>query len=549
MSKVMQMRDLKNKVSRNGFDLSEDNMFTAKCGELLPFYVKEVLPGDKWKIGFSTFTRTAPAQSAAFTKLKEYVDYYYVPYHLLWRFAPETFAATNQSSHAVSSVKAMQTTTALPYFSMNALHTVYENFSAASSAIRSLYNNGLGFSAEYRIRKLMWYLGYGDLYGMGTPRIDSRNIFRVLAYNKIWNDFYRFSQWQSDQAQLYNVDYLYNGASIGLQFPIIPTSVSTTYNSTLASYIDMFGFKYSCWEKDFFMGLLPSPQFGHTAEVQLMDSLGNYVETDNNVVAKQFSVLDLRKAEFTQKWREITQSGRYDYQAQIKKHWNVDVPDFMSDRCTYIGGNTSMIGFNEVVNQNLADGNNADIKGRATGSGNGTLTFDAKYHGVIIGIYHCVPMLCYDDAHMIDIHTTKLDVFDYAQPEFDRLGMQPTMYYQLDEQRGIEVSSGSGMGVIGYAPRYQEYKTSFDKVRGDFTESLSSWAAPMSQSMIKNLITTNSGNSALKSNFFLCNPHVMDNVFGVAAASTIATDNLYVEINTSCGCVRNLDYDGLPYNA
>lgn len=46
MANIMSLKSLRNKTSRNGFDLSSKRNFTAKAGELLPILCKEVLPGD-----------------------------------------------------------------------------------------------------------------------------------------------------------------------------------------------------------------------------------------------------------------------------------------------------------------------------------------------------------------------------------------------------------------------------------------------------------------------------------------------------------------------
>lgn len=49
----MGLHGLKNKTSRNSFDLSHRNLFTAKVGELLPCFVQEVNPGDSIKLDSS----------------------------------------------------------------------------------------------------------------------------------------------------------------------------------------------------------------------------------------------------------------------------------------------------------------------------------------------------------------------------------------------------------------------------------------------------------------------------------------------------------------
>lgn len=87
MANIMSLKSLRNKTSRNGFDLSSKRNFTAKAGELLPILCKEVLPGDKFEIDLKTFTRTQPLNTAAFARMREYYDFYFVPYELLWNKA------------------------------------------------------------------------------------------------------------------------------------------------------------------------------------------------------------------------------------------------------------------------------------------------------------------------------------------------------------------------------------------------------------------------------------------------------------------------------
>ena len=82
----LRLHGLKNKPSRNSFDVSARNLFTAKIGELLPCAVYEMNPGDSIRIDASYFTRTAPLQTAAFTRLRENVQFFFVPYSQLWKY-------------------------------------------------------------------------------------------------------------------------------------------------------------------------------------------------------------------------------------------------------------------------------------------------------------------------------------------------------------------------------------------------------------------------------------------------------------------------------
>ena len=69
------MKDVKNHVHRDGFDLSRKNAFTAKLGELLPVMCEDVAPGDKFRITADWFTRTQPVTAPAYTRFSEYYDF------------------------------------------------------------------------------------------------------------------------------------------------------------------------------------------------------------------------------------------------------------------------------------------------------------------------------------------------------------------------------------------------------------------------------------------------------------------------------------------
>ena len=99
----MSLKSIRNKPSRNGFDLSFKKNFTAKAGELLPVMVKEVLPGDTIKINLKAFTRTQPVNTAAFARIREYYDFFFVPYDLLWNKSNTVLTQMyDNPQHAVS---------------------------------------------------------------------------------------------------------------------------------------------------------------------------------------------------------------------------------------------------------------------------------------------------------------------------------------------------------------------------------------------------------------------------------------------------------------
>ena len=123
-NKVLGMHRLKNKVNRNAFDLSHRHMFTAQVGELLPVFSQWVNPNETFKIGYNGKTRTAALNSDAFTRIRENIQYYFVPFQSLWKFFEQQVnnmvkgdAGQNISKFASSSTEASKISTSLPYIS------------------------------------------------------------------------------------------------------------------------------------------------------------------------------------------------------------------------------------------------------------------------------------------------------------------------------------------------------------------------------------------------------------------------------------------------
>lgn len=123
-NKVLGMHRLKNKVNRNAFDLSHRHMFTAQVGELLPVFTQWVNPNETFKIGYNGKTRTAALNTDAFTRIRENIQYYFVPFQSLWKYFEQQVnnmtkgdAGQNISKFASSSTDASQITTTLPYIS------------------------------------------------------------------------------------------------------------------------------------------------------------------------------------------------------------------------------------------------------------------------------------------------------------------------------------------------------------------------------------------------------------------------------------------------
>ena len=271
-------------------------------------------------------------------------------------------------------------------------------------------------------------------------------------------------------------------------------------------------------------------------------------------LGSSFSILQLRMAEAVQKYREVSQFADQDARGQIMAHFGVSLSPVLSDKCVYLGGSSSNIDLSEVVNTNITGDNVAEIAGKGVGTGQGSFScnFDNEY-GIIIGIYHNVPLLDYvvtgQPQNLLYTNTA-----DLPFPEFDSIGMQTIQFGRFMNSKNIGWTSGVDYRTqtMGYLPRFFDVKTRYDEVLGAFRSTLKNWVAPLDPGNLSKWLqtsVTSSGKLALSLNygFFKVNPSVLDSIFNVKCDSTIDTDQFLTALYMDIKAVRNFDYDGMPY--
>lgn len=594
-SRLFSYGDVKGRPSRAGFDLSKKFCFTAKAGQLLPVYWKTLLPGTKVNLKDMHFTRTMPVNTAAYTRIKEYFDWYFVPLRLINKnLNPALVNMLDQSNIATSLIQNKVVSDEIPYTDFS---TITEMFDQFESSVGDDQFDVAGFKRIPQSIKLMRHLRYGNfLYSstwnslpdknMGYSSVKdfnlyaqwnlNVNIFPLAAYQKIYCDHFRFEQWEKAQPYTYNFDY-YSGGNILTEYKDNPVDLLQKDN--------LFTLRYANYPRDLFMGILPSSQLGSVATVSILGttlynklasqggSLLGTVATDGTTVSLKnntpvtpginatvvalvrdndlkFDILSFRIANAIQRMREIQQCAGQGYKEQLEARWNVKLSTALSDHCTYIGGNSSQINISEVLNNNLdAEQSQADIKGKGVGSGSGSESFETQEHGILMCIYHACPVLDYElsgpDLQLLNTYAT-----DLPQPELDNLGLESLPLFALMNRAGNSYpNSFKSNTILGYVPRYIAYKTDVDCIEGAFLTSLKPWVAPLTIDEIVLKITLGASTSTWSPNYglFKVSPRVLNSIFVSQCDNTIDTDQFLVESFFDVKAVQNLDYDGMPY--
>lgn len=594
-SRLFSYGDVKGRPSRAGFDLSKKFCFTAKAGQLLPVYWKMLLPGTKVNLKDMHFTRTMPVNTAAYTRIKEYFDWYFVPLRLINKnLNPALVNMLDQSNIATSLVKNKVVSDEIPYTDFSTITSLFNQF---EQSVGDDQFDVAGFKRIPQSIKLMRHLRYGNfLYdstwnsltdkNMGYSSVKTFNLYAqwnlnvnilpLAAYQKIYCDYFRFEQWEKAQPYTYNFDY-YSGGNILTEY--------LQHSTSLLSKDNLFSLRYANYPRDLFMGILPSSQLGSVATVnvtfdqtyslvklsQQAGSLVGTVASDGTTVTLKntssltpaitpslistygtatFDILSFRIANAIQRMREIQQCAGQGYKEQLEARWNVKLSTALSDHCTYIGGNSSQINISEVLNNNLdAEQAQADIKGKGVGSGSGSESFETREHGILMCIYHAVPVLDYElsgpDLQLLNTYAT-----DLPQPELDNLGLESLPLFTLMNRASNSYpNSFKSNTILGYVPRYIAYKTDVDCVEGAFLTSLTSWVTPLTIDEIVLKVTLGSSTTTWSPNYglFKVSPRVLNSIFVSQCDNTIDSDQFLVESFFDVKAVQNLDYDGMPY--
>lgn len=612
MAGLFSYGDIKNKPRRSGFDLGNKNAFTAKVGELLPVYWKFCIPGDKFDISQEWFTRTQPVDTSAFTRIREYYEWFFVPLHLMYRNSNEAIMSMeNQPNYAASGVQSITFNRKLPWVDLSALNDAISNVKAST-----YHNNMFGFDRSLGFAKLYNYLGVGETDPSKTLANLRISAFPFYAYQKIYSDYYRHSQWEINKPWTYNCDF-WNGED---STPVVSSKALFDANANDS----VFELRYANWNKDLYMGAMPNAQFGDVAFVPV-NSSGNlpidlpsievkgvapiyntgaggaepearigirgsiegapaggqtvtaygatktdasrpyfYAVPDGSIAnlktnvktiqvpyefSSKFDVLQLRAAECLQKWKEIAQANAQNYASQVKAHFGVSPNPITSHRSTRICGFDGSIDISAVENTNLSS-DEAIIRGKGIGGFrvNKPETFKPTEHGVLMCIYHAVPLLDYAPTGPDLQFMTTVDGDSWPVPELDSVGFEELPSYSLLNTNAVQPVKDPK--PFGYVPRYISWKTSIDVVRGAFTDSLKSWTAPIGQDYLKIYFDNNNVPGGAHFGFytwFKVNPSVVNPIFGVVADGSWNTDQLLVNCDFDVRVARNLSYDGLPY--
>ncbi|AKO71495.1 major CP [Chimpanzee faeces associated microphage 2] len=499
-------------ISRSRFTRNSSVKTSFNVGDIVPFYVDEVLPGDSFDVSTNKVVRMQPLVSAPMDNLYLDTYYFFVPNRLVWEHWRNLMGENTDSAWIPT--------------------TEYEVPQITSPASTG------------------WTEGtIADYFGIPTniPNL-SVNALPFRAYALIMNEWFRDENLTDP-----------------LNIPVDETTVAGVNTGTYVTDVAKGGLPFVASKyHDYFTSCLPSPQKGPDVVISATDSIGKvftgdshdnngsvvnmhyglYNSTSNsitysnaqrafpavkasgsdNLVVPSNSVADassydmvvsynssqvgdalniypdnlyaslgatattinqLRMAFQIQKLYEKDARGGTRYIESIKSHFGVTSPDARLQRPEYLGGNRVPININQVI-QTSNSGTDITPQGNVAGyslSNDSNNDFFRSFteHGFIIGVM----VARYDHTYQqgLERFWSRKTRFDYYYPVLANIGEQAILNKEIYAQgTGVtnpDTNAAVDDEVFGYQEAWADYRYKPSRVTGEMrsnlSKSLDSW--------------------------------------------------------------------------
>lgn len=578
-NKVPKFSVSKHKQERNAFDLSQTHLFQAAPGMLYPILALDCIPDDAFKINVADFIKSMPVVNSPLCSARGVYEFFFVPYHQLWHNFDQFI--TQMSDYRSSYFAMPNPPSQVPsYGKNNSQHFVLSPkwngtvFSSQHDVFKDVFGNDV--HGGYNI--LSDFLGYGpslkDSYTIKDGKVtedsllhfqnevslpDYRvNPFRLAAYQKIYQDYYRKTSYEQFDVNAYSLDNLtegqiskliqmrYRNYGLDLLTNLRPSAVLNANNTQIFNNLIPKMFGTDKVEQGDFSDIIDTSvgnakYTSDTYEDTVSNNSDSTLVGTGSDVLRSLSVQSIRAAFALDKLSQIIGRAEKDFKSQMQAVYGVNASTGRDGKCIFIDGFSSDISFGEVDNTNGSSyGTSYSSYGKVFGSGNGNITFKAPEFGVLMCIYSIIPFVPYDSTY-VDSFNTKFTYADYFNPMYQRLGLQPLYTYQLNTLNGNDDIHKMST-AIGWQPRYSEYKTAVDRNHGGFNDygTLRSFTASRNRSSLDYI-----RHLTLKE--FKVSPNVFDSVFSTNVnGCQQASFPFFNKVSFNIVKVSSMDTDSLP---
>lgn len=525
-SKVLE-RPLPNQsLPRNGFDRGFEIKYNFSSGMALPVFCEPVLGNTKMRINRKCLLRAAQLQTAAMVRNSFNIDFFFVPFRQMWSYYGALRTGTKDYYSSKLQLNANVSLENLPRFSArvgSGHHDFYTMLSSLHDAASSDNNPDIhDFPGDHGCARLLDLLNYGvnanyTLSAGGLAEwldtLPALSPFKLLAYQKVWYDHYRLTNYVANNPLAYNVDNLINASGV-------------TANFTAEQLMAIGTMHYVPYRKDYFQNIYPSINyapinqmatssffavpnnvvganidysFGTNGSIRTnvysnssginssAETKGIYLPLINtksstiNTIGGAFTAQSIRALFALDKMTRLAAYAPKHVADQFEARFGFRPKGEDINESVRIGSFVSDISIGEVV----SSANTEQTSGTSTvGSKLGAIgargfsvagfekdiEYTSPEDGIVIGIGYSLPRIAYDSGG-IDEFNMVIQGSQLPQPEFMDLGLQPLrqneLYHFYQEQSGQNLIAWNNR-ILGYQPMYSSWKIGKDRNHGLF---------------------------------------------------------------------------------
>nr|DAF39835.1 MAG TPA: major capsid protein [Microviridae sp.] len=483
-------------IRRSTFDRSHSLKTSFNVGDIIPFFVDEVLPGDTFNVDTSKVVRLQTLLTPVMDNIYLDTYFFFVPNRLTWSHWKQ-FNGENTESAWIPQTEYEIPQITSPADSGWSVGTIAD-YLGVPTGVPNLSVSALPFRA-YALVMNEWFRDENLSDPLVVP-VDDATIAGVntgtfvtdvckggLPYKAAKYHDYFTSCLPAPQK---GPDVLIPVAEAG-NYPVLPGTVhdASKFDGTSLAWKKADGTPYA---GVFDYGYLFTDKSGAVTEIS---ENRNLTDQANSVVpsnlwafasgnAAAATINQLRMAFQIQKLYEKDARGGSRYIEILKSHFGVTSPDARLQRPEYLGGNRVPININQVVQQS-ATASGETAQGTVTGMSVTTDThsdFTKSFteHGFVIGVM----VARYDHTYQqgLERFWSRKDRFDYYWPVFANIGEQAVKNKEIFAQGpAIKDSAGAVIDdqVFGYQEAWADYRYKPSRVTGEmrsqYAQSLDVW--------------------------------------------------------------------------
>lgn len=472
-------------VAATQCNLSRLHATTLDFNQILPISAIDCIIGDKHTLDYSSFMRLAPLVYPTFGNMQLRFTSFFVPYYQVYDSFDDFVSGIGSHGNELLAV---------PCFKSNRFYSIFLYYGLSDAGAPNKYDfvyfDNLSDSSTIKYRtfttagryvyKILQCLGYSftNEQGPSAERFTYYSVLPILCFLKAYND------WMSLSAT-YNTSYITQFLRSYKSFNGDLTD-STNFFSLLAQALSnvrpLIGSDYftSAYNYMQVAGSLPNTSNNSTVYLgnPAAQSVKPSVTADLTTIplGNSLSTRQLNFLKSLDSWIRRNELAGTKAAQRIFSRFGLKSEDFRSNYAHLIDSQKFPIQVADVISNASTD--NAALgsyAGQSVCSSNYKVSYECQDYGMLFTFVNIdVRAMYYDN---LDASVLRNSPLDFYQPEFDGVGLEPISNAQLYSPV-LAVSQDNFIDTIfGYTPRYEDYRTSYDKVTGDFVRyaNMSPW--------------------------------------------------------------------------